>query len=323
MNKIAILTSRQYRSPRFLAEGLKRLLENIGYRVDIYYDGIHWLRMIKSRRLCCNFYIRSLVAEKRIKSLKDYNIFIVSDTINALTDSYSLEPIKTFNKPVLLYEVFYPGGAKYWLDQLPLDAINEFDKYLVVSGIHDSKPITGPNYYEIGLSYVPLYNMNQEKNEFIALLDFPREGYERERKIQQQCLNELKIKTISLSCEYSFKKIELIYQKVNIVFVASPEAFGVPIVQLQHYGCMIAAPNRAWTKRHALLPSGSIFYDIMDPPYSKNFIFYKSKEELKQKLSDLMVSSCRSEVRERLLRMQPHFVQGRLDQVWSAIKSYV
>lgn len=322
--RIALLTRSQYRSPRFLAESLLRTLNRLGIPVGVYYDGVQWLEAISQKNHGRRNRLMAEYALWRIKQLIKYDLIIISDTVGAACkDVFSLAPLRQMDKPVLFFEVFYVGGSQYWLDRLPGDPTNKFDAYLSVCGIHDSTPISNEKVYTIGLDLLPSYPFQATSRPFTALLDFARDGYEKERAIQERVLKSLNISTTILEGEYSFAEIEKIYQSACVTFVASPEAFGVPIVQVQHYGSYIASPKPSWVKRHALLLEGTVFYDVDAPEFTDNFIFYEDEDHLAKILTNLQRSYDAVTVRSRLLENQPSFCKGNLDVLWAAIRSFI
>ena len=209
--RIAILTRSQYRSPLFLSYGLKRMLRHLGIIVDVFKNGIWWLEIQEKKNLCLRNHVASKFALQKLDKLKKYDLFIISDTIGAFDNTLNISLLKRFDKPILFYEVFYLGGSKYWLNRLPQDCLNKFDAHLSVSHIHDSTPPTTENVYFIGLNLLPLAPF-QKKKEFVALLDFKRQGYEKERFIYERVLKKLSIPYIELEGEYTFSEIEKIFR---------------------------------------------------------------------------------------------------------------
>ena len=262
-------------------------------------------------------------AERHINRLAHYDIFIISDAMQAFHDNVSLQPIRAWDKPVLHYEVFFAGGSSYWLERLPPNSLDKFDGYLVVSGIHGVTPVNTDKVFPIGLDLLPRQPFLASKPEFTALLDFPRRGYEAHRAVQESALRQLGIRTINLQGEYTYDEIEKAYQQSAIAFIASPEAFGIPIVQLQHYGSYIASPERSWAMRHALLPAGAAFFDEASPRFTNNFCFYHNKDELIERLERLRVTYDASMVRSCFLEYQLEYVQGNLAKLWEAICHFI
>lgn len=320
--KVAILTRPHYRSQRFLAEGLARMFHRLGIEADVFLQGISWLEAAGNKGGGFANYFRAARLARQITKLDDYDLFILSDTMRAFQDDVNLQPLKKTGKPIIHYEVFFAGGSKHWMERLPADALDKFDAYLVASSIHGFKPIGSYKVFPIGLDVLPRHPFLTRKSEFTALLDFPREGYGEQRGIQENALRRLGIRTIRLEGEYTYQEIEKIYQQTSIAFVSFPEAFGLPIAQLQYYGAYIASPDRMWVMRHALLPQGAAYFDDHAPNFTDNFLFYRNEEDLTKYLTELMKKYDPSIVRSRFVKYQPQYAQGDPGVLWDAIRQF-
>jgi hypothetical protein len=322
--RVVILTSSNCRSPRFLAEGLGRMLAKLGIGVDCFPLALKMLYAISTRNLCRRNRLKASVADiyLLLRKLDRYDAIIVSDTVSIIGRAEILEPLKALNRPLLHYEVFAYQGSDYWLQQFGSTAHHVFDGFLTVSGIHDDQPLLDKPIFEIGMD-LPAPQKFDYQRPFSALLDFPRKGYELERKIQKEALQFLKVPIIELDREYTFREIDDIYSQVGIAFIAFPEAFGLPIVQLQYHGAYIASPRPTWIKRHALRTKGHVFDPDLDrSAFTDNFILYDSKEDLIQKLSSLMQNFNPWQVRKILLAKQANFVHGNLGELSEAMRRF-
>jgi hypothetical protein len=322
MLKVAIVTGSQYRSPLFLAEGLVRMLSRLGISSRVFPQGMSWLNAIKTPTGGIGGQIKMAVAKTRMRQLEEFDVIVVAGTVGVLKDLELFGPLLAMNKPVLHYQVFYLGGSPHWLGRVSARALDAFDGFLGVSGIHDAEPIQPEKFFHIGMDVLPQCAF-EAKRDFVALLDFDRPDYAEERALHQHVLKQLKVPTIELNGEYSFKEIEAVYNKVALNFVAFPESFGVPVSQLQFYGSVVAAPSKMWVKRHAILPTHSIFSDDGSAPFSGNFLFYENEQDLIDRILDLRNRYAASHVRGDALRAQPHFFQGRLEALWNAFTRYV
>lgn len=320
---IAILTRPHYRSQRFLAEGLARMLRRLGIEATVYLHGIPWLEATGLQGNGTASRIKAALMERRLASLADYDLFILSDTMRAFQDEVNLQPLMRFAKPIIHYEVFYAGGSRYWLDRLPAGSLDKYDAYWVVSGIHGVKPIGANKVFPVGMDIFPQHPFPVRKGAFTALLDFPREGYEAQRHVQENALRRVGVRPVTLKGEYTYAEIEKIYQQTSIAFVSFPEAFGVPIAQLQHYGSYIASPDRMWVMRHALLPPGAAYFDESDPGFTDNFCFYRDEEDLTEYLAGLMKGYDPAAVRGHFLKYQATYSQGDPDVLWEAVRQFV
>lgn len=321
MLKVAVLTSPRYRSPRFLADGLGRMLTRLGIGHRIFPQGMAWLSAIKNSDKGYGNRINAALAEFRLRQLSEFDVIVVAGTVGLLKDLDLFRPLLALKKPVLHYQVFYLGGSPYWLEKVSSRALDCFDGFLGVSGIHDAEPIQREKFFHVGMDVLPQCAFSAWR-EFVALLDFPAPEQDDERALHQRVLKKLNIQTIELTGDYTFKEIETLYNKVSLYFVATPESFGVPVSQLQFYGGMVAAPSKQWVKRHAMLPTHSVFSDGDTAPFSGNFLFYENEQDLTDKILDIRKHYTATQVRWETLRAQPHFFQGSLDNLWTAISKY-
>lgn len=320
--KIAIITRNQYRSPKFLANSLSNMLKRINIKHDIYYDGLNWLHKSHIKNDNIKLAFQKKTAQLRLRQLLGYDLYIISDTMYSLRPIAPIEYLKSTGKPILFYEVFYPGGSPYCLDQLPANALSRFDGYLTTSALHDSPVNNTQNIHSIGLDLSSCQPLEKPDGPFTALLDFEREGYEKERELQLKILKKLKIHTIILNKEYTFNEINTIYNKANIYFLASHEAFGVPIAQLQLYGCLIASPSTTWVRRHALRADHRTCDQLDKNEFSNNFVFYSSESDLTNQLLYLKEHYDSKKVKHTFLQAQPKFSLGDPQSLWEAIYKY-
>ncbi len=321
MLSVAIVTSAHYRSPRFLAEGLERMLAKLGVHSRVFPQAMTWLNAVRGAHGGQASRVKALIATSRLKQLDSYDVIVVAGTVGVLKDLDLFKPLRALNKPVLHYQVFFLGGSPHWMEKISPAVLDSFDAFLGVSGIHDAEPIKREKFFHIGMDVLPQCAF-ESKREFVALLDFARSDYEEERALQQRALKRLNIPALELSGEYDFKGIEAVYNKVAINFVAFPESFGVPVSQLQHYGSLVAAPSRQWVKRHAMLPTNTVFTDDDSTPFSGNFLFYENEEDIVEKMAAVRTIYDAGEVRQEALNSQPYFFKGNLDNLWKAMSGY-
>ena len=320
--KVAILTHPGYRSPRFLAEGLQRMFSRIGVPADCHYSAIPDLFAIANAHASRRNRVSAAWSQVRqwARRLDRYDLIVVSDTVGIIAKTGLLEPLKSLRRPLLHYEVFAYAGSRYFVRQYGPTAHHWFDAFLTVSGIHDDPPLEGPPIFENGMDLPNLAPLRFDRP-FSALLDYPRPGYEAQREVQVDALKALNIPYETLAREYSFVEIDQVYSRSAVAFVAFPEAFGVPIVQLQRHGSVIASPNPHWVKRHALRPAGHVFDEAGDAKhFSENFVFYKSADELKQKLVTLRANFSPRAVASRFGLQHESFIHGRLDVLRLAVE---
>ena len=314
--RVAIVTRDRFRSPRYLALGLQRMLRRLDVQADCFLHGIGWLDTICNRQASRRHRLKAALADVWLQYLRRYDLIIVSDTVGLARDTALLALLRRLGKPLFFYEVFALAGSRHFLDRFPPDAVSQFDAYLVSSAIHDDTPVNGPPIFEIGLELLEAPTQRRERPA-LAMIDFERQGYERERAEQLAALRAVGMPDFSLQGEYSFSEIVTEYQRTSVAFLAFPEAFGVPIAQLQNQGALIASPQRHWAKRHALLPAGSVFQD--DAPFTENFIFYDGEQDLAQQLQARVAGADPAAVAQRFRTQQPHLAEGRLPALREAL----
>jgi hypothetical protein len=315
--RVAILSRAGYRSPRYLAAGLQRMLHRVGAKPDCYLHGISWLEAIRQRHASRRHRALAALADVWVRYLRRYDLIVVSDTIGAARDPALLAPLRTLRKPIFLYEVFALNGSKHWLDRFPSTAVSLFDAFLVSSAIHDNPPVAGPPIFEVGLELLEPPTQTRDKPP-LAMIDFPREGYEDDRRLQLDALADIGMPHFSLQGEYTFDQIVGEYERSAVAFLAFPEAFGVPIAQLQNQGSLIASPNRSWAKRHALLPAGSVFE--ADAPFTDNFIFYADCRDLAEQLEERTRELDPAAIAQRFREQQPQLAEGNLAELRRALQ---
>lgn len=305
--RVAIITRHHFRSPRYLALGLQRMLGRLGVRADCFPHGLAWLKALSDPHPTGRKLGIACIASLWLRFLHRYDLIVVSDTVGVGRELSLLAPLKRLAKPIFNYEVFALGGCRYFLDQFPPDALSQFDAYLVASAIHDDPPVPGPPVFEVGLQILEEPSQSNERAA-LAMIDFPRVGYERDREIQLSALETVGIPHFSLEGEFNFSGIAAQYRRPTVAFLAFPEAFGVPIVQLQQQGALIASPHRGWAKRQALLAAGSIFDERA--PFSENFMFYDDERDLVRRLRGHAQEANPAMVARRLHELQPQLVSG-------------
>lgn len=315
--RVAVVTRSAFRSPRYLAKGLGRMLRRSGVAVDCFIHGLSWLEAIKCRSESRRHGAIAVFADQWLKYLRRYDVIVVSDTIGIARDARLLAPLRQLGKPLMLYEVFALTGSRYFLDQMPATAASQFDALLVSSAIHDDPLVDGPPIFEIGLELLEPATTRRDKP-FVAMLDFDRPGYQADRTVQVDALEATQTPMFNLAGEYSFSAIVSAYDKAALAFLAFPEAFGVPIAQLQNRGSLIAAPHRSWAKRHALLPPGTVFAEG-DAPFTDNFIFYRDQADLQEKLQAAAENYRPDLIASRFRDRQPHLARGNATELLRAI----
>lgn len=323
--RVAILAKNDFRSPRFLAESLTRMLTKLGVEFGYFPNALAQLEAMSERSASTRHRFKAIWADLQgiTHTLRSFDIIIVSDTIGILGRPQILRPLKQLDKPLLFYEVFAYQGAQFWRDKFGPTAHHVFDGLLTVSGIHDIEPLTDRPIFEIGLDITPQATFLAQRP-LTAMIDFPREGYTAARQTQLEALQTLNIPILELRGEYTFSEIEAIYAQVGVAFVAFPEAFGLPIVQIQFQGGYIASPAASWVKRHSLLSNGHVYLEDSDrKSFSNNFLIYGSKDELIEQLISIKNNYDPWAVRQTILQQQPQYIHGNLNALCRALKSCI
>ena len=295
------------------------MLATLGVTTEVFLKGVPWLETVAREGQSLRDQFNAVLARGQLRQLAAYDFFVVSDTLQSLRDAVSLAPLRALGRPLLYYEVFYIGGSRTWLKKLPTDALDRFDGFLCVSGVQDIVPVSPEKMFVVGMDHAPSQPF-LPRREFSALLDFPRKGYEADLEVQESAIERAGIPVTRLDGEYTFEQIERVYSQTGIAFVAFPEAFGVPIVQLQRYGAHIGSPHREWVKRHALLCDRSAYYETAEPAFTDNFVIYHSEQELVDRLVQLRETASPESARQRLLRTQPGYCSGNLEQLRAALQ---
>ena len=313
--KVAILTSPSYKSPRVLAEGLQRMLSRLNIESHIFYNGVPMIyipTIWKGRNFVKNT-LRAINYRVNVLSLMHYDIIVICYTIpDAFKKRFAVEELRRLlgSKPVILYEVSYLNNSPYWLEKLSgIDdfGVERYDWHLSVTRVNEISLQPDELCTVIGLDIDKNLYYPHQKDEFIALIDFERKGYEKYRDVQLEVLSELGVKTIILDSEYTFSEMADIYRKCSIYFLAFHEAFGVPIVELQACGAYIFTPSLTWAKAHRL---DLYCPNVLAGKLSENFIIYKSKADLKNKIVEIRKKYNPNKVFDNFIKTYPHFYKG-------------
>lgn len=134
----------------------------------------------------------------------------------------------------------------------------------------------GPHFYSlIGLDLDDGTLFPDQRGEFRALIDFEqnRGKYPEYRKVQLEALELAGVDHEVLEGSYSIEEIRAIYRRTSIYFLASSEAFGFPICELQACGSLVFTPDMYWPASHWL---GDDYYAKREPRLSPNFVMYEN-----------------------------------------------
>lgn len=334
--RVAILTNNLNSFYKPLAEGLKRMLESIHVESTVFYEGID-LFDFKYRFKSINQQPLHFVSgninrlrklRKQRKFLQDvsrYDLVIVVSNVPVGFIRARLSGIELFRKndpdiPVVQYTYSYlPLAGKGSLFQKHFGenaevssfGLERYDHYLVVSL---SSPQIMPGFDNpvtlIGCNFNS-GDLYPEQKEFLALLDFEREGKEQERAVQKSALKKTNTPFIELKGKYNIHQIRSIYRKSSIYFIAFQESFGFPICETQACGNLIFSPYESW------LYAQHIKEDLNKPGigyFSDNFRIYDNKTDiLCEQIERAKASHDPEETRRVLLNKQGHYYYGDIE----------
>ncbi len=293
--KIAILTRKQYSSPRILAESLQVELRKKCVDVEILFDieTLSRLAGYKASKLSFHFWLQKKIVHwfndrRVIEVLKKCDAVVISDCIpNAFWNKlYHVEKLKAIiKKPVFIYEVYCLGNAPTQLKKLEdnQDALlDRYDGHLYVSPVTEIKEQhLNINPFCIGLDAKSWKLEPLVKKELLALVDFAQPGYETYREIQIRQLNKAGIPFIALEKRYTIEEIRNIYRQVSIYFMQSSEAFGLPILECLCTGAQVFTPDSGWPMSWRLDEEPEVHGPGILP---KCFTIYYGEQDLLQKL---------------------------------------
>ncbi len=154
---------------------------------------------------------------------------------------------KTFDIPIVNYDLVYLPTRPLWKEKIKKanaskTLMDRYDWYLSVSYVSE-EGLKG-NYHpfhHIGLD-VRHADLSVSKKEMLVIVDFPQKGFEDERNVQLEVLNDLKIPFIALKTPLSKADLFAIYRKGTLFFLSFRESFGLPIVENQLCGNKIVTP---------------------------------------------------------------------------------
>jgi hypothetical protein len=333
--KIAIITRKDYRSPRILAESLKNQFNKLGVTADLFYE-IEVLTRLNSfkeikHKFKFHFWLRrklqNLVVDRKfLNKLFGYDAIIVCEcTPNGFwKDFYNIELLKKkVGKPVLFYEVYYLGNAPTQIAKLaaaghPL--MERYDWHLSVADVTEIRSKEPGPWSCVGLDLTVSGLKPKAKNEFVALIDFSQQGYERYQEEQISILSQLNIKTIILKGTYTLNEIRALYRQASVFFIQFPEAFGLPIAECLACGTQIFTADSGWPMSWRL--------DVNPEVHGKGilpniFNIYSSAADLKQKLISLRSTydfyQTPIDVYKTFLHHYPHYYYGNAAEVQNVL----
>lgn len=311
--RIAILADNAATFVKPMADSLAKLFLEIGEEPTVYNNGTHFLRSLTAPQFENSpmFYFKNILIDvaktivnpffkfkyKRhllfttFQSLEEDLshcdvIIVVTDPRTAFRPVFGIEELRRkYGVPIVLYVnvnvMLWPSTIKTKEGHGEF-GLERYDWYFYTSSIHEN-PL--PRSYDV-FSVVGIdlrgNTLFPEQKDFFAILDFPRKGFESERAIQIQALNETKCSYCQLDRPMSIEEIRNIYRKSCIFFLSCEETFGLPIVELQLCGSYIGTPYKNWAPSHYINKN---IYEGGEGDLGRNFIVYNNdKEILKQQI---------------------------------------
>jgi len=331
-----------------MAEGLVRMLQQVGASPRIHLDGLaHLMRALKIDFSTA----RSLVGSttKLMGNRREFSAFterlrgtdaivVVSAPPGAFSPSLypNIEVLrKIFPKtPIVNYDLHYLPMLYSWAKVILRDeqtklgpqhlqffkkgkfGLERYDWYLMVSvGSHTVLPPGEHPYSLIGMNLDDGSLYPEQGAEFMALVDFDvtEFNYPEKRQIQLEGLRRSGVKYQRLEGRYPRSEIRAIYRKAGAFFMSRSEAFGLPISEVQACGSKVFLPDPHWAANHWL---GDNFYIKREPSLTSNFVVYdEDPDAIAFELRQLAESFDPVAVRETFLREQPQLYYGDLSEL--------
>lgn len=344
--KVAILANYQMSYVKPMAEGLSRMLQAIGVESAVFYDGWYYLDLSPSiasklRNLAKNFikHILNAAFKKEYIIPRSPNlieegirasdlIVVVSHLPGAFLSGrhVGIEKLrKKLDVPIVLYDLVNLTTRGTWISKILGGyegggfGLERYDWYLSASVVSEFPMPQSFNAFSlVGLDLRDGTLYPEKENEFFAVLDFPRPGFESERDIQIQALEETNTSYIVLDRPMSINEIRRIYRKTCLFFLSFRESFGLPIVELQLCGSYICTPFKSWVPSHYIKEN---IYEPGEGSLSKNFLVYgDDKELLKDEITRIKSSYDPEQVVQEFIRAHPHLYHGDLAELKTFIE---
>ena len=344
--KIAIMadTADNFVKPR--AEGLNRMLTQMGVSSTVFYDGLffldHKVPETKIRFSGAKELVKSVIHavnpplkarfNARWKELAGYDLMVVVETVPTAYLTYHLQRVEEVRArfpemPIVLYSSIYLSTIGEWVRFLKKGndyhgfikgaghyGLERFDWYLIGSATTELpmpkgfQPLT-----VIGCDLNDGTLFPEQGGKFQALIDFERPNHMAERAIQILALEKTKTDYTVLHGRYPMSEIRKIYRQSSIYFLAHLEAFGLPIAEVQACGGKVYTPYSKWAWAHYHKPD----LTVRGPgTLSENFVVYNNDlDELCSKIEADKKAFDPQQNLERFRREDGKFLDGDMDQL--------
>jgi hypothetical protein len=346
--RIVILTNNAYSWHKTIADGLEKMLKSIGEEAIVLYDGHHIMNLSDFRAVtiifsniksaCKNLikYFFNKIFQKRYsyqpltiyyRSLniitKSNLVIVIGNVPDGFLKKYlrGIEELRLQCKiPIVAYMHYNLATRGNWFKRIFEEyecggfGLERYDWYLSASVVSE---FPMPKCFEffslIGMDIRDQNLFPEKNNKFLAVLDFVRKGFEKEREIQISALQETNTPFIVLDKPMTRDEIRAIYRKASLFFLSFRESFGLPIVELQLCGSYICTPYKNWAPSHYINKS---IYNRYEGDLSKNFIVYNNdKDVLKREIRRIRASYNPTEVIEEFKNKHPHLYKGDLNEL--------
>lgn len=252
-----------------LAQGLARMLRKLGVAAKIFWNGHAVLEEFHRGVAFSGRGLRdlhhNLVKLPATAALAWYDVIVVISTI---PDAYMrrhhafIEVLRHVfpAKPIVLYDCLYlPTRGSAYRKIKDADPSNfgmeRYDYYLVVSLVSEFPlPAVDQPVSVIGVNLEDRSLRVDPKPRFLALLDFERTQYMKERAVMIQALEDTHTPYSVLNGHYPMDEIRAIYRGVSVYFPAHRESFGLPICEVQLCGAVVFTPYADWVPSHWIKP---------------------------------------------------------------------
>lgn len=295
---IAVLCGPENGSPRVLAETLEQFVKDSGNNSELFYQVKAFNRLYDHKTVGRNWFIwqlyklKNLFKDKALLSeLKSKDAIIICDWTPSgfYTETYNIEKLRQIlgEVPILYYAVQYMGNSPSIMEKLRSGnhALQErYDWHLTVSSVTELRGTPAPPWSQIGMNLKSTGLKPAPKEEFFAIVDFVREGFEQHRELQIQALEELGIKYIALEKSYTLSEIREIYKKATLYFIQFHEAYGMPIAECLACGSYVLTPDSAWPMAWRL---DEKLENHGPGTLPECFVVYDSLEDLKSRLEKI------------------------------------
>ncbi|HEX2723108.1 MAG TPA: hypothetical protein VHM24_09325 [Gemmatimonadaceae bacterium] len=341
--RVEILSNDRASFIKPMSEGLCRMLRDCGADARLHYDGLMHLMLrqrpdISSVRSLAGSALRLNTSRRGfaafLERLEGADVIVVVANVpgsfsRGLMPNVELLRVRFPHVPIVNYDLHYLPTLDSWSrfllkgepTQLPPADLKLFEKgrfglerydwYLMASvGTEVPLPPGDHPYSLIGLDLDDGTLYPDQRGRFRALLDFEqsRGAYPAFRKVQLDALRMAGVEYEALEGNYAIEKIRAIYRRTSIYFLASSEAFGLPICEVQACGALVFTPDAYWPASHWL---GDDYHVPREPRLSPNFVVYENDpEKLAEAIRGAAARSDPSSVRATFEKHQPWLLFG-------------